>query len=206
MSPDHALSLLEYKLIPIDESVPVDPDMAAMAAGFKAKVDQEYLADYGLTFDQALAVSPFSFTQISQFGREQGEDGLGNLIADSYIHAVREAEGEDYVPVDFAVVASGVVRASFAQGDITTSDAFNVSSLGSGGDGTPGYPLISVYVTGKELKDAFEVDASVTPIMPAAQLWGSGMTWTYNPHRMIFNKVTHSARSCRTAPRSPGGR
>ncbi len=193
VSPDHALSLLEYKLIPIDESVPVDPDMAAMAAGFKAKVDREYLADYGLTFDQALAVSPFSFTPISQFGREQGEDGLGNLIADSYIHAVREAEGEDYVPVDFAVVASGVVRASFAQGDITTSDAFNVSSLGSGGDGTPGYPLISVYVTGKELKDAFEVDASVTPIMPAAQLWGSGMTWTYNPHRIIFNKVTHSA-------------
>lgn len=193
VSPDHDLSLLEYKLIPIDGSVPVDPDMASMAAGFKAKVDQEYLADYGLTFDQTLAVSPFSFTPISQFGREQAEDGLGNLIADSYIHAVREAEGEDYVPVDFAVVASGVVRASFAQGDITTSDAFNVSSLGSGGDGTPGYPLISVYVTGKELKDAFEVDASVTPIMPAAQLWGSGMTWTYNPHRMIFNKVTHSA-------------
>lgn len=95
--------------------------------------------------------------------------------------------------MDFAVVASGVVRASLAEGPITVSDAFQVSSLGSGGDGTPGYPLISVYITGRELKDAFEVDASVTPLMPAAQLWGAGMTWTWNPRRMIFNKVTDCA-------------
>ncbi|MEG0766771.1 MAG: 5'-nucleotidase C-terminal domain-containing protein, partial [Clostridia bacterium] len=56
-----------------------------------------------------------------------------------------------------------------------------------------GYPLISVYITGKELKDAFEVDASVTPLMSAAQLYGAGMRWTFNPHRMIFNKVTDCA-------------
>lgn len=187
---DGAVELLGYSLLPIDETVADDPDMTAMAENFKTLVDESYLSGFGLAYDQVLARSDFDFTPISQFGAQQGEDGLGNLIADSYIYAVREAEGADYVPIDFAVVASGVVRASFAKGDITVSDAFNVSSLGSGGDGTPGYPLISVYITGKELKDAFEVDASVTPIMPAAQLWGSGMTWTYNPNRMIFNKVT----------------
>ena len=140
-----------------------------------------------------LATTEFSFTPISQFATEQREDTLGNLIADSYIYAVQQAEGENYVPVDFAVVASGVIRGSFAAGEITTSDAFNVSSLGSGADGTPGYPLISVWITGNELKDAFEVDASVTPIMSAAQLYGSGMTWTWNPHRIIFNKVNSCA-------------
>lgn len=188
--PEGKVSLSDYTLRPINETVADDPDMSAMAERFKTLVDEGYLSDFGLTYDQVLAKSDFDFTPISQFGSKQEEDGLGNLIADSYIYAVREAEGADYVPVDFAVVASGVVRASFAKGDITVSDAFNVSSLGSGGDGTPGYPLISVYITGKELKDAFEVDASVTPIMPAAQLWGSGMTWSYNPNRMIFNKVT----------------
>lgn len=188
-----AEGLVDYSLIPIDETVPTDPAMTALAESFKGKVNEEYLSSYGLTYDQVLADSPFDFTPISQFGREQEEDGLGNLIADSYIHAVKEAEGADYTPLDFAVVASGVIRASFARGDITVSDAFNVSSLGSGGDGTPGYPLISVYVTGKELKDAFEVDASVTPLMPAAQLYGSGMSWNFNPHRMIFNKVTYCA-------------
>ena len=87
----------------------------------------------------------------------------------------------------------GANGGSFPAGEITTSDVFNVSSLGSGADGTPGYPLISVWLTGKELKDAFEVDASVTALMPEAQIYGAGMTWTWNPHRMMFNKVTDCA-------------
>ena len=183
----------DYQLLPVDQTVEDDPGMVQLTNGFQPLVESEYLDQYDMKFDQVLATTDFAFTPIGQFAAEQREDTLGNLIADSYIYAVQQAEGENYIPVDFAVVASGVIRGSFAAGEITTSDAFNVSSLGSGADGTPGYPLISVWITGKELKDAFEVDASVTPIMSAAQLYGSGMTWTWNPHRIIFNKVTDCA-------------
>ena len=185
--------LVDYQLLPVDETVASDPAMTALARSFQRTVDETYLSGYGLTFDEVLCENPYNFTPISQFGAVQEEDALGNLIADSYVYAVKEAEGENYVPVDFAVVASGVIRASLAKGDITVSDAFDVSSLGSGADGTPGYPLVGVYITGKELKDAFEVDASVTPLMSAAQLYGSGMKWSFNTHRMIFDKVTDCA-------------
>ena len=185
--------LVDYQLLPVDETVANDPAMTALARSFQRTVDETYLSGYGLTFDEVLCENPYNFTPISQFGAVQEEDTLGNLIADSYVYAVKEAEGENYVPVDFAVVASGVIRASLAKGDITVSDAFDVSSLGSGADGTPGYPLVGVYITGKELKDAFEVDASVTPLMSAAQLYGSGMKWSFNTHRMIFDKVTDCA-------------
>lgn len=183
----------DYQLIPVNETVNEDPGMVQLVNTFQPLVENEYLDQYGMGFDDVLATTDFAFTPIGQFAAEQREDPLGNLIADSYIYAVQQAEGDSYVPVDFAVVASGVIRGSFAAGDITTSDAFNVSSLGSGADGTPGYPLISVWITGKELQDAFEVDASVSPLMSAAQLYGSGMTWTWNPHRIIFNKVTDCA-------------
>lgn len=192
-SEDGQKTIQDYRLIPVDETVAADPGMEQLTNRFQPLVESEYLAQYGLKFGQVLATTQFAFTPISQFATEQREDTLGNLISDSYIYAVQQAEGDDYVPVDFAVVASGVIRGSFAAREITTSDAFNVSSLGSGADGTPGYPLISVWITGKELKDAFEVDASVTPIMSAAQLYGSGMTWTWNPHRIIFNKVNSCA-------------
>lgn len=185
--------LVDYQLLPVDETVANDPAMTALARSFQRTVNETYLSGYGLTFDEVLCENPYNFTPISQFGAVQEEDALGNLIADSYVYAVKEAEGENYVPVDFAVVASGVIRASLAKGDITVSDAFDVSSLGSGADGTPGYPLVGVYITGKELKDAFEVDASVTPLMSAAQLYGSGMKWSFNVHRMIFDKVTDCA-------------
>ena len=185
--------LVDYQLLPVDETVTNDPAMTALARSFQRTVDETYLSGYGLTFDEVLCENPYNFTPISQFGAIQEEDALGNLIADSYVYAVKEAEGENYVPVDFAVVASGVIRASLAKGDITVSDAFDVSSLGSGADGTPGYPLVGVYITGKELKDAFEVDASVTPLMSAGPLYGSGMKWSLNTHRMVFDKVTDCA-------------
>lgn len=198
-----ALEVQEYKLIPVDDSAAEDPELVRMADQFQAAVEDRYLSQYGLGFRQVLAHNPYSFTPIRAFADQQREEPLGNLIADSYVYAVQEAEGADYIPVDFAVVASGVIRASFAPGDITTSDAFNVSSLGVGADGTPGYPLISAWIYGRELKDAFEVDASVTPLMPAAQLYGAGMEWTFNPHRLIFNKVTGCAQVLPDGARAP---
>lgn len=70
------------------------------------------------------------------------------------------------------------------------ADAFQTLSLGIGPDGVPGYPLVSVYFTGKELKTIAEVDASISPIMTTAQLYVSGLAYTANPNRMILNKVT----------------
>ena len=103
---------------------------------------------------------------------------------------MKQAEGKDYIPIDAAIVPIGTIRGSFFQGDITTADAFSVSSLGIGADKMPGYPLISLYLTGKELKTVCEVDASVAPIMSDAQLFMSGIKYTFHPRRLIFNKVT----------------
>lgn len=157
-------------------------------------VEESYLTRFGgLTYDQLLAGNPHAFDSVSDLSTYHRESSLGNLIADSYRWAVKNAEGDAYIPVDFALTANGVIRESFATGDITVSDVFNVSSLGIGADGIPGYPLVSVWLTGKDLKNAFEVDASVTGLMPAAQLYFTGMTFTFNPNRMIFDKVTDCA-------------
>lgn len=109
---------------------------------------------------------------------------------DTYVYAVENAADFDGVPVDVAVVPSGTVRDTYAKGDITVEQVFNSFSLGIGADGVPGYPLISVYLTGKELKTAAEIDASVSDFMTTARLYCSGLDFTYNPNRMILNKVT----------------
>ena len=48
---------------------------------------------------------------------------------------------------------------------------------------------MGVYLTGKDLKAAAEVDASVTPIMSEAQLYLGGMEYAFNTHRMFFDRV-----------------
>lgn len=82
------------------------------------------------------------------------------------------------------------MRDTYTKGNITVEDVYNSFSLGIGKDGLAGYPLIDVYLTGKELKLAAEVDASVSDFMTTARLYCSGLNFTFNPHRMILNKVT----------------
>ena len=84
--------------------------------------------------------------------------------------------------VDVAVVPSGTIRDTYTKGDITVENVYNSFSLGIGKDGMAGYPLISTYLTGKELKLAAEVDASVSDFMTTARLYSSGLNFTYNPN------------------------
>lgn len=182
--------LQDYRLKPIDDSLPMDGEISQIVENYKKIVQKKYLDKFNMEFDQVLAYTPFSFTPYSEIGKRHDEDILGNLISDSYIYAVKKAEGKDYETIAAAVVPSGTIRGTFIQGDIRVSDVFNASSLGIGPDKVSGYPLISVYLTGKELKTAAEVDASIAPIMSVAQLYMSGINYTFNPNRLIFNKVT----------------
>jgi len=180
----------DYKLIPIRENIEKDMDTELSILGFRALVNKEYLSLFGHTFDEVLAYSDFNFTPIDRFGERQGEDTLGNLVSDAYMPAVKKAEGARYRRVDVAIVPLGVIRSSFSKGPITVADVFNVSSLGIGPDGIPGYPLVSIYLSGKELKTAAEIDISVSPLMIDARLYMSGLAYRYNPHRLLLNRVT----------------
>lgn len=182
-------SLSSYEMQPLDASVADDEEIALLTEAFKEAVDEEYFGKYGYLWDQVLAENDVDFTDIDSFGQTQGEDTLGNLIADSYRHGVKMAEGKDYEPVDVTVAPAGVIRGSFSKGEITTEDAFNALSLGTGKDGVAGYPLVSVYLTGEELALAAEIDISVSEIMQPARLYFSGLSYTYNPNRLILNRT-----------------
>ena len=183
-------TLVDYQLIPIDETISENSAISQLVEDWKSQVGTEYLARYGLTYDQVLTTSDFDL-RTPKSGVQQG-NALGELVADSFLYAVKQAEeaaGKEYEP-SIAVTADGVLRANLIAGEITTSQAFDVLSMGVGSDGTSGYPLVAVYLTGKELKAALEVDASVTPIMPAAQLYMSGVEYSFNTNRMFFNRLT----------------
>ena len=179
-----------YQLIPITSDIPADADTQKAIDRFLNTVDEDYLAQFGYTKDQVLAENNVVFSSLKDLGRVHTEHNLGDIIADAYVYAVENADDYDGTPVDLAVVPSGTVRDTYARGDITVEQVFNSFSLGIGPDGVPGYPLISVYLTGRELRTAAEIDASVSDFMTTARLYCSGLNFTYNPHRMLLNKVT----------------
>lgn len=182
-------SLADYELVPIDDSIPHDAAMAAWIEDAKTSVEQSYLTNFNLGYDEVLATNPYKFDTVDEVYL-QHESTLGNLLSDAYAWAAEQATGQ---APDVALTASGVIRESFAVGDVTTADVFSVASLGIGADGLAGYPLLEVYLTGKDLKTAMEIDASVAPLMPAANLYCSGLEYAFNTNRMLFNKITQTA-------------
>lgn len=184
-------TLTEYSLKKMNESVAQDEGILAEIDKYKKLVNEEYLSQFNYTYDKVLANNDIEFTQMDKFGKTLKEEPLGSIIADSYIYAVKKAEGDKYKPVVASVAPAGTIRDTLQKGQITVADAFAVCSLGIGKDRIPGYPLVSFYLTGKELKLAAEIDTSVSPLMPTAQLYPSGVSWTYNPNRMFLNKTTN---------------
>lgn len=182
---DGSAVLTDYELIPVDEMVEEQPDIAVLVEGFKADVEQNYLSDYDMTFDQVLTFNSFEFDNVDAVYDYAHESTLGNLFSDAYRKAASEALGYQ---VDVALTASGVIRETIPIGHVTVSDIFNAASLGVGTEGE----LVEVWLTGKDLKCALEVDASVYPLMHSAQLFYSGVEYSFNTNRMIFNKIDYA--------------
>ena len=187
---DGRWELTDYTLIPVSSDVEPDQATQERINALMDTVDTNYLADFGYTREEVLAENAVEFNSLDEMGTKHEELNLGDIMSDAYIYAVENSEYFDGDPVDVAVVPSGTVRDTYTKGNLTVEDIFNSFSLGIGKDGVPGYPLIDAYLTGKELKLVAEVDASISDFMTTARLYCSGLNFTYNPNRMILNKVT----------------
>lgn len=187
---DGRWELDDYELILVAEHVKADEATQTKVNSFMENVDSRYLEQFGYTADQILCTNDIEFATSGDVGSKHTEMNLGSIMADAYTYSVAKFDTTDTRPVDVAVVPAGVIRDTYAKGNVTTENVFNSFSLGIGQDGIPGYPLISIYLTGAELKIAAEIDASISDIMSSARLYTDGLYWNYNPNRMILNKVT----------------
>lgn len=177
--------LSDYELIPVDETVKDDEEISALIGEYKLLVEKNYLSKYGMTFDEVLVHNTLAFDKVADVYATQHESTLGNLFSDAYKTMAEKATGKK---VDLALTATGVIRGSIPIGNVTVSDVFNAASLGVGTEGE----LLSIYLTGADLKNVIELDASLQPLMPSAQLFMSGAEYSFNRFRMIFNKVDYA--------------
>lgn len=188
---DGRWDVAQYQTPGMTAEVAEDPGASAKIQELGEAIDSDYLQQFGYARDQKLAYNPWKNPTLKEISAQHQEQPYCNLLSDSYLYALNRLPQYADEPAQIAVVPTGVIRSVFPEGgDVTVEDAFSVFSLGIGADGVPGYPLVDVYLTGKELKTAAEVDASISPIMDTAQLFISGLRYTYNPRRLMLNRVT----------------
>jgi 5'-nucleotidase / UDP-sugar diphosphatase len=189
-SPSERLRLLHYALRPIDSTLTGDSIIATAIKDLSALVDRNVLAPSGLTADRVLAESAFDFESLDYAYAHPGELGLGDMVADAYRYSVVQAEGPDAPHIDAVIVPIGMIRSSFLRGPLTVGDVFRVLSLGLGPDKQPGYPLITAYVTGADLRNTLEIETTVASLKEDAHLQFAGVRFRFNRCRIPLNRVT----------------
>lgn len=186
---DGQVELIDYELIPIDESVKEDESIKNRLEGYKGTIRSEYLQEYanGGDFDDILTYSNFDMIHHEDMSSTEGEFDIGDLIADSYIYSAKKNGIDD---IDVAAVGYGTIRGSIIKGPVSLANAFEICSLGVGSDGSAGHPIVTAYITGKELKLLAELDASLGSLVSSIKMSYSGLSVTYNNKRMILDRIT----------------
>ena len=187
--PGQRPALLSYRLEEISAGLSPVPAITSEIDRYKRIVDRQFLAESGYTYDQVLAESDYSLEPYASMLESGVESGLGDLIADAFRAAVKDAEGDggDYLHV--AVQPFGEIRASLTAGNLEVNDVFQVLSLGQGVDKSIGYPLVTCYLTGKEIKNCLETQSTMAPLSSTYSLQVSGIKFEYNPNRVPFDRV-----------------
>jgi len=178
-------ALRDYRLIAIDAELPADNTVSAAIDSFGRKLYDSYFSALHKTINDTVVVSNYHLPRAAD---TVGVSLLGNLVADAFAATAKRALHIEQ-PV-MAVVPFGTLRNDLYKGYTTEEDIFSILSLGVGPDGKAGHPLVCVYLTGKELTDLCEIDASLSPTMPDAQLFFAGLRYRYDPQRLFFTKVT----------------
>jgi len=186
------VKLRNYQLIDIDASIPGDMALQKKIESFIDTIDQDVLRGVNLSSKKIIGQTAFDLTIV------EDESNLGNLIADSIRWYVNKHDYDPKDPLTKVVVAiesNGVIRDDLLRGKtgaLAVCDVFRTIPLGIGVDDTMAYPLISNYLYASEIKKALEVLTSIYPRKGSSYfLQVSGLKFTYNPRRIIFDRVTN---------------
>ena len=189
---DKSVLFENYNLIKINDSIKGDERITELIEAKKAVVEKEVLEEKGLTFYQTLAETSFDLCL------ENKETGLGNMLTDAIRWAVNKRVYDPERPSSRARIAlqsNGLIRSDIVKGKtgiVCVSDLFRTEHLGIGVDGTMSYPLLTFYLYASEIKKAAEVATSIFPIKGGDYFLNfSGIKVSYNPKRMIFDRVTN---------------
>jgi 5'-nucleotidase len=160
------LSSMDWQIIPVNDSVPEDPDFAPVAAKYKDLIEK--LAErVGATSVMLDALSLNVRTK---------ETNIGNFIADAYRKAV---------DADVAIVNGGSIRAdlTYNPGPLTKRDVLSILPFNN--------PIVKIRISGKTLLEALEhgVARSREDNEPGRFPQVSGIRFVFDASRPPGNRV-----------------
>jgi len=180
----------EPYLLSLDYSYPLDPEVESVIDQHTAALNTLIAEKTGGLFQHVLDTVAIADFEIPNYPPQQ-ESPFGNFVTDAMRLVSWEKMGHR---ADFAVQANGTIRGSvepgtmpYSLGKISVYDLAELVGLGIGPDGSAGYPVVAVYLTGEEVYRFIEVAALFSEMMTDTYfLQFSGLRYEYNPQNAVL--------------------
>jgi 5'-nucleotidase/UDP-sugar diphosphatase len=140
--------------------------------------------------DTTIIVSAFDVAKDAEYK----ETTIGNFVSDAMRLEGSKIIGER---IDIAIQGNGVIRGDIITGELDSTkgqfslfDMLTLTGLGAGPDHSAGYPMVSCYLTEKEIFNVLEVTAMMSQVYgDMFFLQVSGLKYTYDPGKSLWLKI-----------------
>jgi len=190
-------------LQPIDDRYALDPDIAALIDQYTEELNSLVLRLTDGRFQNILDTVALSDFELPDKPPLQ-ESPFGNFVADAMRIVTSELTGQR---VDIAIQANGSIRGGitpgtleYSRGEVSFYDLAMQVGLGLGPDGYAGYPIVSVFLTGEEVRRILEVAVLLAQLMGDSYfLQFSGLRYDFDPENAVLFTVPFIDQSIPTA-------
>ncbi|HVO72587.1 MAG TPA: 5'-nucleotidase C-terminal domain-containing protein [Ignavibacteriaceae bacterium] len=172
------VSLLNYEMIPLDESVPEEPAVLNEVNNLIAEIENIYGPVY--TQQVGYAASYFEEVADSLMYRGNHDTPIGNLVTDAF----RVKTG-----TDIAIEAGGSTAQPLYEGPLTAADVFRVIGYGFNQTDGLGYRLVTFNINGAALWTALETVLATIELNDELFPQVSGMRIVYDPNKEAGSRL-----------------
>lgn len=176
------VKLRDYQMIKIDQSLPVDAEVAAVVSSLISGIE----GTYGPLFTQQIGYAAKDFDEVVQDLHTPGkkETPIGNLVTDAF----RAVTG-----TDVAIEVGGSTAQAIYHGPIVGADLFRVVGYGFNTDNGLGYRLATFKMTGAALWAGLEFGLGMVSSDNNDEflLQVSGVKYTYRSDLKIPDSYTY---------------
>jgi 5'-nucleotidase / UDP-sugar diphosphatase len=182
------VKIISGDLIPVNDLIPGDPTVHRMIAAQQNLIAADLFNGYDFKIDQPILETSYNV----RFNQEKNLEtsNLGPFLADALYYYAREA---DPSPTDAVMISAGLIRDEIMTGKsgiLLPADLFRIFPLGmSDHDGTFGYAMSKIYVTGRELKNILDAMLIAKNKSSDYYPYWSGIRYKVNTARMPLDRV-----------------
>jgi 5'-nucleotidase len=180
--------VLSGLLLPVDDQVTGDAKIQRLIADQQELIGNDLFAGYKFKIDKPILETSYDVRFNQDTNLETST--LGPFLADALYDYAREVDSN---PTDAVMVSAGLVRDEILKGKTgkqLPADLFRILPLGmSETDGTYGYAMSKIYVTGRELKNILDAMLIAKNKSSDYYPYWSGIRYKINPLRIPLDRV-----------------